>query len=505
MVVLREATQGRLIPALGLFTATTLIVGSMVGSGIFRLPANMMFMVQDPRLLLLLWVVGGLFTICGALTFAELAGMFPAAGGQYAFLRESLGKKWAFLYGWTFFWIVQTGIVAAVALVFAEFTRRLLGFEGIWDPTVAALCIGFLTVVNYLGAKFGGLVQNIFTIAKVAALGLLILLGFIYGTPQHATFDQPLPDAPTGFGLFTAFVAALLLGLFALDGWPQAAYVAPEIKNAKRNVPRAMILGVSSVTVIYVLATAVYLYLVSAPEMITIGDPERGGAGGPIAAAAAEAFSGEMGARLISAAVMVSTFGTVNAFILTSPRIYYAVAKDGMFPARFTRLDPRWNTPTFSIVVQGVWAGLLVCLGRFAPDAYTALVSAVVFCIWLFYLPTVIGYFKLRFQRPDLPRPYRTTFYPVTPALFLFAGVLVVGTTLFSNLRDLFTQDLGASEIAQLTGLWGTLFVLLALPILYYWTKEANLGHPSPLAVEATRAPHKARRPRPAHVPPASK
>lgn len=503
MAVLRQAAQGRLIPALGLFTATSLIVGSMIGSGIFRLPANMMFIVQDPFLLILLWVVGGLFTICGALTFAELAGMFPAAGGQYAFLRESLGKKWAFLYGWTFFWIVQTGIVAAVALVFAEFTRRLLGFDGIWDPTVAALCIAFLTVVNYLGAKFGGLVQNIFTIAKVAALGLLILLGFLYGAPQHAAFDQPLPDAPTGFGLFTAFVAALLLGLFSLDGWPQAAYVAPEIKNPKRNVPQAMIYGVVSVTIIYLLATAVYLYLVPADDIVRIGQT---GAGGPIAAAAAQAFAGEIGARLISAAVMVSTFGTVNAFILTSPRIYYAVAKDGMFPRRFRRLDPRWNTPTFAIAVQGIWAGLLVCLGRFAPDAYTALASAVVFCIWLFYLPTVIGYFKLRLQRPDLPRPYRTTFYPVTPALFLFAGVLVVGTTLFSNLRDLFTKDLGASGIAQLTGIWGTVFVLLGIPILYYWTKEAKAGRPTPLSAQPTAAARsKTRRPPSAQGSPASK
>ncbi|MBI2077290.1 MAG: amino acid permease, partial [Euryarchaeota archaeon] len=462
MALIREpSAQGSLRPTLGLFTATTLIVGSMIGSGIFRLPANMMARVQDPFWLLMVWVVGGVFTICGALTFAELAGIFPRAGGQYAFLRETLGKKWAFLFGWTFFWVVQPGIIAAVAVVFAEFTQRLFGFGGIWVPAVAVGCIGFLSVVNYLGAKFGGLVQNIFTVAKVGALLLLILLGFLAGNPSHSTFGQDVAGAPTGGLLFSAFFAAMLSGLFALDGWPQAAYVAPEIKNPKTNVPKAMILGVSSVTIVYVLATAVYLYLVNAEDIIAIGRGERQG---PIAAAAAAAFSGELGARLISAAVMVSTFGTVNAFILTSPRIYYAVASDGMFPPQLRHIDPKTNVPTFAIAVQGTWAGLLVCLSRFSTDAYLALVNATVFCIWLFYIPTVFGYFKLRRRRPDLPRPYRTTFYPVVPALFLVAGFLVVGNSFYENVRDLIRLPWNGSLFANLTSIWGTIAVLLAVP-----------------------------------------
>jgi amino acid transporter len=480
VVLLREpGKQGSLVPTLGLFTAITLIVGSMIGSGIFRLPANMMVKVQNPLMLILVWVVGGIFTICGALTFAELAGMFPAAGGQYAFIRESLGKKWAFLYGWTFFWVVQPGIIASVAIVFAEFSRRLLGFDGIWVPAVAVACIVFLSVVNYFGARFGGLVQNVFTVAKVAALLILIVTGFIAGRPTHSTFDQTVPGAPTGFDLFSAFFAAMLFALFALDGWPQAAYVAPEIQDAKRNVPRAMILGVSTVTVVYVLATLVYVYLVDANTIIGIG---RTGVGGPIAAAAAKAFAGETGAKLISAAVMASTFGTVNAFILTSPRIYYAVSEDGMFPQRLGRIDPKTRTPTFAIIVQGVWAGLLVCLGRFTPDAYTALVAAVVFCIWVFYIPTTIGYFRLRLQRPDLPRPYRTTGYPFVPALFLTAAFLVVGNALYTDVKVLVKGPLNGPTIANLTSLWGTLFILFAVPFLVHWVRLQRRGDRSPLS-----------------------
>ncbi|HLE48162.1 MAG TPA: amino acid permease [Candidatus Thermoplasmatota archaeon] len=478
MTLLREPSeQGRLRPTLGLFTATTLIVGSMIGSGIFRLPANMMARVQDPFWLLMVWVVGGIFTICGALTFAELAGIFPKAGGQYAFLRETLGKKWAFLFGWTFFWVVQTGIIAAVAVVFAEFTQRLFGFGGSWVPAVAVSCVVFLSVVNFLGARFGGLVQNIFTVAKVGALLLLIILGFLAGKPDHSTFGQDVATAPPGGLLFSAFFAAMLSGLFALDGWPQAAYVAPEIKNPKTNVPKAMILGVSTVTVVYVLATAAYLYLVEANDFIAIG---RGELRGPIAAAAAAAFSGELGARLISAAVMISTFGTVNAFILTSPRIFYAVAEDGMFPQRMRNIDANTNVPTFAIAVQGTWAGLLICLSRFSNDAYLALVNATVFCIWLFYIPTTIGYFKLRRTRPDLPRPYRTTFYPIVPFLFLLAGFLVVGNSFYENVRDLIREPWTGALFANLTSIWGTIAVLLGLPFVLYWRNKEKRGEESP-------------------------
>lgn len=480
MVVVREPShQGHLVPTLGLFTTVMLIAGSMIGSGIFRLPASMMFLVQNPTALIMLWIVGALFTICGALTFAELAGMFPAAGGQYVFLREGMGRRWAFLYGWTFFWIVQTGIIAGVAIVFAEFLQVLWGFDGVWIPAIAVGCIATLSIVNYFGVKFGGAVNNVFTVSKIVALALLVILGFLLGNPSHDTFNQSIAGSPTGMALFTAFFSAMLLGLFALDGWPQAAYVAPEVKEPKRNVPRAMILGVLGVATLYVLATLVYLYLVSAPDMILVGDG-KGATGdpGPIAATAAKAFWGSWGAKAIAAAVVVSTFGTVNAYILTSPRIYYAVAKDGLFPRAFSTIHPRTNAPTTAILIQGTWAGLLVCLGRFSLDAYTALVAGVVFCLWLSYIPTIIGYFRLRFQRPDLPRPYRTTFYPVVPIVFFAAALLVVGNELYVSGRDFGDMLVHASwnskRLAKLAGLWGVVTVLVGVFVMFLMKARWN-------------------------------
>lgn len=469
MVIVRDTPQqGKLVPTLGLFSTIMLIMGSMIGSGIFRLPSSMMAYVQDPGILILVWVVGGIFTIFGALTFAELAGMFPQAGGQYVFLRESMGKKWAFLYGWTFFWVVMTGIIAAVAVIFAKFVQILFGADLVgepWLPIIAVACIMLLTLVNYLGARFGGLVQNIFTVAKFAALIALVVFGFALGSPDHSTFSQSVASAPTGGLLFVAFVLAMTQGFFALDGWPQAAYVAAEIKNPTRNIPRAMILGVSLVAVVYVLATWTYTYLLSVPEIMSIFANRQ-----VISAEAMRAIGGDTAARLIAAAVIVSTFGTVNAYVLTSPRIFYALAKDGLFWSPFQKIHPKWNTPSSSLIFQGIWASYIVILGSISPDAYTVIVEAVVFGIWLFYIPTVFGYFKLRRERPDIPRPYRTHAYPVVPILFGVAAVIVVGTLLVNHTYGLFTgEDLFGRPIgvSELSGLWGSLLVLTGVPFLF--------------------------------------
>ena len=482
--------QGVLKPTLGLFTAVTLIVGSMIGSGIFRLPAAMMGLVQNAWLLVLVWTIGGIITICGALVMAELAGMFPRAGGTYQFIKEGVGRHFAFLYGWTFFWVVQTGIIAAVAVAFGDFTRRLFGFDAIWVPSCAVGCIIFLSIVNYLGAKFGGRVQDVFTVAKVIALLTLVVAGFLIGRPTHS-IGETVAGAPTGITLFSAFFSAMLLGLFALDGWPQAAYVAPEIKNPTRTIPRALLLGVSAVVIVYVLATLVYVYLLPAEEILDI----NASAGiRVIAAEAAAVFAGETGARLISAAVMVSTFGTVNAFILTSPRIFYAVAEDGLFPARFRKLDPKTNVPSFAIAVIGTWSGLLVCLSRLSTDAYLALVNATTYCIFLFYLPMVATYFILRRKRPDAPRPYRTHFHPVVPLIFALGAVIVVVNGLVIDIIAVInamrgTDPLTSSEVANLTGIWGSLMTLAGVPVLLYWQAQRKKGKDTPLKDDAFGRP----------------
>lgn len=473
--------KASLRPTLGLFTAVTVVAGTIIGSGIFRLPATMMFLVGDPLILLAVWVVGGLFTICGALTLAELAGMFPSAGGPYAFLRESLGRRWAFLYGWSTFWVVWTGTLAAVALVFAEFNQVVFGFGDEYIGPVAVGVILTLSVVNYFGARLGGLVQRLATIGKLAGIAALVVLGFLLGDPSHRFLAAPAEGPATGLSLFTGFLTALLLGLFAYEGWAIATYMAPEIKNPRRNVPRAMIVGVLVVLTVYLLATTVYVYLVDPNTFMGIGNPETTGER-RIASEAARAFAGSLGATLISLAVVVSTFGTINGVILACPRIYYAVAKDGLFWRPFAELHPKTNAPHKAILFQALWAGIIVVLARISADAYIAIVGAVVYTLWLFHIPTVVGYFRLRRLRPDLPRPYRTSWYPVVPIAFFAAATLVVGNLLFSNVSDLMTRPLSASLIAGLSAVWGTVLILTGAPVLLFWWWKDRRGDPTPLS-----------------------
>jgi basic amino acid/polyamine antiporter, APA family len=480
-----RATSG-LRPTLGLFTAITVVAGTIIGSGIFRLPATMMFLVQNPLLLLLVWILGGLFTIAGALTLAELAGMFPSAGGPYVYLRESLGRSWAFLYGWSTFWVVWTGVLAAVALVFAEFTQVIFGFADAYVAPLAVSAIVALSVVNYFGARLGGLVQRFATIAKIGGILLLVVLGFLLGNPAHGVFEAATASPPTGWSAFTAFLSALLLGLFAYEGWAIATYMASEVKEPRRNVPRAMIVGVLVVVTVYVLATLTYIFLVAGPEFIAIGNPETAG-GRRIASEAARAFAGGLGANLISVAVVVSAFGTMNGLILACPRIYYAVARDGLFWSPFGELHPTTNVPHKAILFQALWAGILVALARLSADAYTAIVGAVVYALWLFHIPTVVGYFRLRRMQPNIPRPYRTHGYPWVPLAFLLSATLVVVNFLYANLVDLFTKPLSTSVVAGLSAVWGTVLILTGVPVLVYWRWLARNGRPNPVTDSAQR------------------
>lgn len=474
-----EQGHGAFKPTLGLFTAVTVVVGGIIGSGIFRLPANMMFLVQDPLVLLLVWVVGAVFTICGALTLAELAGMFPRAGGPYVFLRESMGRRWAFLYGWTTFWVVWTGTIAALSLVFAEFNQVIFGFPDAYIAPIAVGSIVALSLVNYAGARLGGLVQRVATIAKVFGIAALVVLGFLLGRPEHRSFAQTVTDASGAPPFLIGFLTAVLLSLFAFEGWALATYMAPEIKNPQRNVPRAMILGVMAVAAIYLLATAVYVYLVSAADMASIGNPESAG-GRRIAAEAARAFAGDWGATLISGAVVVSAFGAMNGVILACPRIYYAVARDGLFWSPFAELHRARNTPHKAILFQAIWASLIVVVARISLDAFTVIVGAVVYCLWLFHIPTVIGYFRLRRLRPNAARPYRTVLYPVVPLVFFLAAILVVGNLLVANLLDLITRRLSLSEVAGLSAVWGTVLILTGIPVLAYWSWQEHHGKRAP-------------------------
>lgn len=415
----------RLKPTLGLLTATLLIVGSAIGSGIFLLPSAMATQLGSPWLLLGVWVLCGLLSLAGALTFAEMGAMFPRAGGQYVFLREAFGDRVAFLYGWTFFWVIQTGIIAAVAFAFAGFLSFLVPLTTFQIKLVAMALILLLSGVNYVGVRYGGAVNNAFTAAKVGAIAALVLLGFVLARGA-GNFAMPVtpPDAAP-LGVLAGVGAAMAAAFFAYDGWNQSAFVASEIKDPRRNVPLSMILGTLIVMTVYVLANLVYLHVLPYDAIVATV------ATGTLGAETAKVILGPVGATLVTLAILVAVFGTVNAYVLSGPRVYYAMAKDGLSYPGFASISERFKTPDFAILLQAEWACLLVLTGSFED-----LVNFAVFAIWLFYGVTGVAYFRLRRTHAHLPRPYKTLGYPVTPLIFIATSVLIVGNLLMTDTRN---------------------------------------------------------------------
>ena len=435
---------------LRLFEAITIIIGSMIGSGILRLPGNMANILHSPNLILLAWLVGAVLTVVGALTFAELASMYPKAGGQYHFLKEGLGPFWSYQFGWAMFWVIMPGIVAGVALAFADFLGGLIGGDGLpgdqtelfsfsvggtsgsidlpaWgNAYVAIAVIMFLAGLNYLSTKYGGAISNYTVIGKY--VGLLALVGFIFiaGDADGNAYEAFAPDGDgsafkpddqSGATLFLAFGAAMAATLFAFDGWPQATYVASEIQNPKRNLPLALLLGPLITAVIYIALTAAYFYVIPIDQAIAIGQDGEA----RIAVDAARAAVGDWGATFISIVALVSVFGTVNAYVLTSPRIFYAMAKDGALLRGMAKLSEKRATPAFALLMFALWSSMLVMSG-----AYFQITKMVVYGLWLLYIPTALAHMRLRRTRPDLERPFKTPLYPVLPILFLLASVFVV-------------------------------------------------------------------------------
>lgn len=442
-----EASGPSLVPTLGLLTATFLIVGSSIGSGIFRLPAVMAAEVGSPWLLVGVWVLCGLLSIAGALTFAEMGAMFPRAGGQYVFLREAFGHRPAFLYGWTFFWVIQTGIIAAVAFAFAGFLSFLVPLTAFQVKLVAMGLILLLSAVNYVGVKYGGALNNAFTAAKVGAIAALVLLGFLLarGAGNFSSPVAPADAAPPG--LVASVGAAMAFAFFAYDGWNQSAFVASEIKNPQRNVPLSMMLGTLTVMTVYVLANLVYVHVLPYDAITATAES------GTLGAETAKAVLGPVGATLVTLAILVAVFGTVNAYVLSGPRVYYAMAKDGLAYRGFAAVSERFKTPDFAIILQAEWACLLVLTGSFND-----LVNFAVFAIWLFYGVTGLAYFRLRRTHAHVPRPYRTLGHPVVPILFIATSVFIVVNTLVTDTRN---------------ALFGLLLILTGIPALVFLERRA--------------------------------
>ncbi len=474
---------------LGLFSSTMVVVGVMVGSGIFIVSAEMSREIGSAGWLLVAWVITGLLTVAGALSYGELAAMMPDAGGMYIYLREAFSPLWGFLYGWTLWTVIQTGTIAAVAIAFARFCGVL--FPGISEgrylvspialgshyavslSTAQALAVGVIALLafgNSLGLEYGKIITNVFTVAKIGALAALILLGLTVcanGAAIHGNFDHPWAvgsvatlaeglTAASGFGMLMALCIAQTGSLFSADAWNNITFIAGEVKNPRRNLPLALLMGTGLVIALYLLCNVAYLASLPLASIQTAP-------GDRVATAVLRTIFPRYGAGLMAAAIMVSTFGTVNAMSLAGARACYAMAKDGLFFPQAGRLN-RANVPGWSLGIQGAWSVLLVLPRTVNPvtheygNLYSNLLDYVISAALFFYILTIAGLFRLRKTKPDAVRPYRAWGYPWLPAMY------IVGATVI--LLALFTYRAGTT--------WpGIVIVAVGVPVYFLLRRGA--------------------------------
>ncbi len=443
------ATPPKLIQGLGLLDATMIVTGGMIGSGIFIVSADIARQVNSPALLMAAWVVTAILTIIAALSYGELAAAMPQAGGQYVYLREAFGPMPAFLFGWTFFVVIQTGTIAAVAVAFAKFAGVFFpSIQGRGLQLVGIAVIVLLSWVNTRGVRTGAIVQNVFTIAKVAALIGLVVLGLALGrneTAVQANFGNFWANADWSWAVISVTGVAMVGSLFSSDSWNNITFLAGEMKNAKRDLPLALVIGVGAVSILYLLANFVYLSVLPLAAIQTAPQDRVG-------TAVVQSFLGASAEKWMAAAIMISTFGCVNGLILAGSRVYYAMAKDGLFFKVCGKLDEKTQTPVVSIGVQCLWACGLTLTGR-----YGDLLDYVIFAVLLFYVMTILGIFVLRRKRPEMERPYKALGYPVLPFLYIvFAGMIEILLLLY---KPSYTWP-------------GLIIVLLGIPVYFIWKKN---------------------------------
>jgi basic amino acid/polyamine antiporter, APA family len=494
------------VRAIGLFDGTMIVVGSMIGSGIFIVAAEISRQTGSSGGLLLGWIITGLLTVSAALSYGELAALFPHAGGQYVYLREAYSPLWGFLYGWTLFLVIQSGTIAAVAVGFARYLGVL--FPSISSATwivhpinlgskyaislsvqqlVGVLMIVLLTFLNTLGVRLGKTIQNVFTSAKTLALAGLIVVCVLLGRNPAAIADNfshlwairgaesiapgasflngflPTVTAASGaFGLFVAFGVAQVGSLFSADAWNNIGFTAAEVKNPKRDVALSMALGTLIVMTLYFLANLAYLCALPLAQIQNAPD-------GRVATAALNAIFGPIGAAIMAVAIIISTFGCNNGLILAGSRVVYAMAHDGLFFRATGKLNHR-RVPGVALALQGVWISILILLRTRQPDGtygnlYNDLLNYVVFAVLLFYVLTIIGVFLLRSKRPDLERPYRAFGYPLVPLLYIVAAIAIMVVLL----------------LYQTQTAWpGLVIVLLGVPVYLIWSRRSSGAAHSP-------------------------
>jgi len=445
---------------LGLFDAIMINVGTTIASAIFIVPATVAAAVHGSVLITAVWVIGGMVSLLGALSIAELAAMYPEAGGQYPYLREAYGKMSAFLYGWANFSVINTASIAAISVAFA----RYIGFFTPLSETairgIAILAIVGLTVLNCRGVRLGATTQNIFTILKMGALFALIVASFILPGGSAANL-QPFSSTEGFSQLLKPFGVAMVAVLWAYDGWIETTYVGSEIMAPGRNLPRSIILSTLIVIALYTLASIAYMYVLSPSGM----------AGSALVASdAAKVTMGSLGATFVVVAILISTLGASHGIIMTAARIPYAMARQGVFLQSQGQLHPRYATPVVALVTQGVIASALTlvpkCLsipGVFsicsASPLYDQLATYVVFAQFVFYALSAGAVLRLRRRAPEIPRPYRTWGYPLTPIIFIAFAIWLVLNTIVATPKD---SAIGAG------------LILLGLPGYFYWKRDGR-------------------------------
>ena len=451
---------------LGLLDATMLVVGSMIGSGIFIVSADITRNVGSAGWLIIIWILTGVITLMAALSYGELSAMYPKAGGQYIYLRESYNKLVAFLYGWSFFMVIQTGTIAAVGVAFAKFAAYL--YEPLGDQNilyvlgsfkinaaqlVAIVTIILLTWINSRGVKNGKIIQTLLTVIKILSLFGLIIMGLLFAFRSevwNANWAQVFtpfnwnPETQTavnigGATLFAAVVSAMVGSLFSSDAWNNVTFIAGEIRNPRKNIGLSLFLGTLIVTVIYVSTNIMYTAVLSMQEI----------AGAPadrVAVAASQYIFGTAGTLVIAVMIMISTFGCNNGLILSGARVYYTMAQDGLFFKQAAKLN-KFEVPGWGLWAQCIWASVLCLTGR-----YGDLLDYVIFVVLIFYILTIGGIFVLRRKYPDAERPYKAFGYPVIPALYMVCAAILSGGLLYYK-----TSTCG----------WGLALVLIGIPIYY--------------------------------------
>jgi APA family basic amino acid/polyamine antiporter len=440
---------------LGPLSIIGIVVGTMIGSGIFIVPSAMAAGLGSPVLMLAVWVVGGVLSFFGALSLSELGAAFPQAGGMYIYLREAYGPLVAFLFGWTLFLIIDAGSMATLAVAFSsKYLPHFVSLSPIATKIVAIVLIFALALVNFFGVRWGAFVQNLFTIIKFAALVFLIAGVFAFAKGSVSNFVTKAPDAPAG-GMLGPFGVALVAVLWAFKGWEVSTFSAGEIRNPEKNLPFGIFVGTLLVIVLYLGANLAYLYAFPVQQ---VAKSSR------IASDVMAFAIGPAGGTFIALAILFSIAGACNGHLLTGPRVYYAMARDGVFFKSVARLHPRFLTPHYSLLAISVWAALLCVSGSFEQ-----LFTYVVFGLWIFFGLTVGAVMILRKKRPDLPRPYKTWGYPVTPVLFILAALYISVNSLIAKF--------GNTVI-------GLVIILLGVPAYVYWKKKA--GRPQPGRTPAT-------------------